>query len=226
MKKIDVRKIAVSAILVAVAFVATMLTAPVKVQFLSLDIKDAVLSIISLLFGPYYGIISVLAVSFLEFVTISATGWYGLVMNIFSSGTFVLVTGFIYKYKRSFSGAIISAVCTVFAVAAVMSLANYFITPIYMELMGLKAFLPPIEVLIPTLILPFNLAKATINASLMLLLYKPLTTALKKSKLVPSTSNEKYRFGIKSAILTVSSIIIIIATLAYLIIALNLGIAK
>ena len=60
MKKIEIRKIAVSAIIIAVAFVVTMLTASFKVQFLSLDLKDAVLSVIALLFGPYYGFISVI----------------------------------------------------------------------------------------------------------------------------------------------------------------------
>ena len=155
MKKTDIKKIAVSAIIIALAFVVTMLTASFKVQFLSLDLKDAVLSVISLLFGPYYGILSVLAVSLLEFVTISSTGWYGLVMNIISSGTFALTIGFIYKYKRSFTGAIIAAVCTMFSVTAVMLLANIFITPFYLELMGAPRSMA-IEML-PTVLLPFNL---------------------------------------------------------------------
>ena len=225
MKSAKIRNIAVSAMLIAVAFIATMITSSIKVQFLSLDIKDAVLSIVALLFGPVYGLISVAAVSCLEFVTISTTGWYGLVMNIFSSGTFVLVTGFIYKYKRSFSGAIIAAICTVFSVTIVMCLANYFITPIYMDIMGLTPFLPPIEVLIPSLILPFNLSKSIINCALMLLLYKPFTTALKKCNLLQSKSDAEYKFNLKSAVLTVVSVLIIIAVILYLILVLKLKIA-
>ncbi len=223
MKKIEIRKIAVSAIIIAVAFVVTMLTASFKVQFLSLDLKDAVLSVISLLFGPYYGFISVLAVSLLEFVTISTTGWYGLVMNIISSGAFALVIGFIYKYRRSFSGAIIAAVCTVFSVTTVMLLANIFITPFYLELMGAPKSLA-IEML-PTVLLPFNLCKSILNSSLMLLIYKPFTTALKKCKLIETTPNNKYKFNLKSAILTVVSLVIIVCVLIYMVLSLKLGLS-
>ena len=103
MKKIETKKIAVSAMLAAVAFLVTMLTAIFKVSgFLSLDLKDAVLSIIALMYGPFYGFISVIVVALVEFVTISTTGLYGLVMNILSSGTFALICGFIYKFKRNF----------------------------------------------------------------------------------------------------------------------------
>ena len=135
MKKIETKKIAVSAMLTAVAFLITFCTAMFKVGgFLSLDLKDAVLSIISLLYGPVYGFISVLVVSLVEFVTISTTGFYGLVMNILSSGTFAITLGFIYKYKRSFSGAIIASSCTVISVTSVMLLANIFITPLYFQM--------------------------------------------------------------------------------------------
>ena len=221
MKKTDIKKIAVSAIIIALAFVVTMLTASFKVQFLSLDLKDAVLSVISLLFGPYYGILSVLAVSLLEFVTISSTGWDGLVMNIISSGTFALTIGFIYKYKRSFTGAVIAAVCTMFSVTAVMLLANIFITPFYLELMGAPRSMA-IEML-PTVLLPFNLCKAALNSALTLLIYKPFTTALKKCKLVDTNNTVKYKFNIKSALLTVISLIIIICVIIYMVIGLNLG---
>lgn len=223
MKKSEIKKIAVSAIIIALAFVVTMLTASFKVQFLSLDLKDAILSVISLLFGPYYGVLSVLAVSLLEFVTISTTGWYGLVMNIISSGTFALTIGFIYKYKRSFSGAILAAVCSVFSVTAVMLLANIFITPFYLELMGAPKSMA-IDML-PTVLLPFNLCKATLNSAITLLIYKPFTSALKKCKLVETNSQVKYKFNIKSALLTVVSIIIIICVVIYMVLALKLGVA-
>ena len=223
MKKSEIKKISVSAIIIALAFIVTMLTASFKVQFLSLDLKDAVLSVISLLFGPYYGVLSVIAVSLLELVTISTTGWYGLVMNIISSGTFALTIGFIYKYKRSFSGAIIAAVCTVFSVTAVMLLANIFITPFYLELMGAPKSMA-IDML-PTVLLPFNLSKATLNSALTLLIYKPFTSALKKCKLVEAGSSVKYIFNIKSAILTVVSAIIVVLVIIYMVIALKLGLA-
>ena len=55
-----------------------------KVGFLTFDFKDAVISIISFLYGPLYGVFSAGIVAFMEFITISDTGAYGLIMNFLS----------------------------------------------------------------------------------------------------------------------------------------------
>ena len=90
--------------------------------FLSLDIKDAVIVLCALIFGPLSGVAIAIIVPVLELVTgFSATALYGLVMNILSSVTFCLVTGLIYKHKRSFYGAIVALVAGVFSVTAVLS---------------------------------------------------------------------------------------------------------
>ncbi len=215
MKSEHTKKIVVSAMLTAVAFIFTMLTSVLKVQgFLSLDLKDVALSIIALLYGPFYGIISVISVALVEFFTISSTGWYGLIMNALSSGTFVIVCGLIYKYRRNFSGAIIASVVTLISVTAVMLLANIFITPRYLHLIGAA---PTLEVaktivigMLPTVLLPFNLFKTLMNTSLMLLIYKPFTSALKRSGLLKNIKNEKYVFDRKSFILTVITVALLL----------------
>ncbi len=200
------KKIAVSAMLVAVAFLVTFLTSMFKVGgFLSLDLKDAVLSVIALLYGPVYGIISVFVVALIEFLTISTTGVYGLVMNILSSGTFALVCGLVYKHKRSFSGAIIASALTVVCVTAVMLLANIFITPLYFK-MPTQAVID----MLPTVLLPFNLFKSVMNASIMLLVYKPFITALRKIGVVKTSDKSGYKFDKKSILLTFSAVILII----------------
>ena len=207
MKKIETKKIAVSAMLTAVAFLVTMLTAIFKVGgFLSLDLKDAVLSMIALMYGPLYGFISVVVVALVEFVTISTTGLYGLVMNILSSGTFALVCGFIYKHKRDFWGAIIASSVTVASVTSVMLLANIFITPLYFQ-MPTQAVID----MLPTVLLPFNLFKTIMNASVMLLVYKPFTSALKVTGLLRTGDSKVYKFNKKSLVLTVCAIALIIA---------------
>lgn len=219
MKSEQIKKVAVSGMLIAVAFVFTMLTSMFKVAgFLSLDLKDVALSIIALLFGPIYGLISVTVVALLEFATISSTGWYGLVMNALSSGTFVLICGLIYKYKRSFSGAIIATSITVVSVTAVMLLANIFVTPHYLYLIGAA---PTLEVaknivmgMLVTVLLPFNLFKTIMNASIMLLIYKPFTSALKSAGLIKNATDRKYAFNKKSFILTIVTICLLIAAVA------------
>ncbi len=217
MNKFDTKKLTICAMLTALAFAVTLSTSFLKVSgFLSLDFKDAIISVTSLMFGPVYGMISVLAVALFEFVTISSTGLYGFVMNILSSGTFALITGFVYKYKRSFSGAVISAISCVIAVTSVMLLANIFITPLYFQM-------PRAAVIdmLPTVLLPFNLCKSLLNSALMLLIYKPITVALKRTGLMPQGAASGYKFGLKSAILTVVSVVIIVLALLFVFIKLG-----
>ncbi|MBQ5900298.1 MAG: ECF transporter S component [Clostridia bacterium] len=211
MNKNNIKKLTVTAMLTAFAYLVTFLTAMFKVGgFLSLDLKDAVLSIVALLYGPLYGIMSVLCVAIVEFFTFSTTGWYGLLMNLFSSGVFVLVCGTVYKYKRNFKGALISAVLTVLAVTSVMLVANIFITPLYFGMPRATV----LDMLLP-LLLPFNLCKSVMNSSLMLLVYKPFTSALKKSGLIKSDS-AKYEFNKKTAVLTIATVVFIIIALLVL----------
>jgi riboflavin transporter FmnP len=116
-----------------------------------------------------------LLVPLLELPT-SETGVYGLIMNILSSTTFVVVASVIYKFKKTLLGAILALCAAALSMTAVMMLANLFITPYYM---GVEQTM--VVGLIPTLLLPFNAVKAVLNAALTLCLYKPVTRVLKKS---------------------------------------------
>ena len=152
-----------------------MLLIKIPVSFLTLDLKDAFIVLCSLLFGPLSGAIIAILVPFFEMITVSGTGVYGFIMNVLSSLTFALVTGFVYRYRKTMTGAIVALSSGVFAVTAVMMLANLLITPYYIG--GSPA---DVAALIPKLLLPFNLVKATLNAAIVLLLYKPLSRILKK----------------------------------------------
>ena len=211
-----IKKIVMIAMFSAIAFVTTVLCGyfPKVAGFLSLEVKDAVIVLCSLLLGPLSGFVIAILVPIVESFTISATGWYGLIMNALSSATFVLVTSTIYKYKRTFYGAIAGLLAGIFSVTAVMLLANLFITPLYLRYMlSVPATMNTVVEMIPTILLPFNFIKATLNAALVLLLYKPVSTALKKMRVLECTesivaknTNSKYR----SAVVTAISIVIIV----------------
>jgi len=62
----------------------------------------------------------------------------------------------------------------------VMLLWNYLITPIYQ---GVPRDV--VAAMLPTVFLPFNLAKGGMNMAATLLLYKPVVTALRRAGLVP-----------------------------------------
>lgn len=211
----NIKKLTVTALFCALAFLMTFVFR-FKVGFLTFDFKDAVISILSLLYGPVYGVISAGVVAFLEMISVSDTGPYGLIMNFISSATFALACGTVYKFKRTFSGAIISVVTAVITVTAVMMVANIFITPLYM---GVGR--GDVIALIPTMLLPFNLAKAIINATSLLLIYKPVTSALKRTGLVISDGGKKFEFSKKSVCLAIVSAVILVLAVAFVIIKLG-----
>ncbi len=217
MRTKNLRQISVVAVFSAIAFLLTFFF-KFKVSFLTFDFKDAIIAIVSLTFGSVYGVASAGVVAFLEFLSVSDTGLYGLIMNFISSGTFALIFGSVYKYKRTFQGAILSAVLSAVGVTAVMMLANYFITPYYMGVSRGEVL-----ALIPTLLLPFNLAKTVINAASTLILYKPVTNALKRVGVLEGKSTEKHIYNKKSLILTVVSLIVIIIAVLFVIFYLNGG---
>ncbi len=212
--KIDVKKIAVIGVLCALAYLCTFLL-HFKVMFLTFDFKDAIIAVSGLMYGPLAGLFSSLIVALTEFVTFSDTGVYGLIMNFLSSAAFSAVGGFIYKYRRTFSGAIFSGVASVFSVVAVMMLANLFITPLFLH--------QPREAIIdlmPTVLLPFNLIKSVINASLTLLIYKPVTKAFGRLGLT-ERKQQKAGSGLRTVILTLCCLVVAAISVLIFIFVLN-----
>lgn len=198
----NIKKMTVIAVLCAIAYLVSFIF-PFKVSFLTFDLKDAIIAIASLMYGPLAGLISSIIVPFLEFITTSETGVYGFIMNFLSSAAFSVTAGFIYKYKRSFSGAIFAMLSAVLAVTAVMLLANLFITPYYIGMTDIGAARSAVVDMIPTLLLPFNLIKSVVNASLTLLIYKPVTAAFARMRLVEKKVYSKGA-GTRSVILMLS----------------------
>ncbi len=213
----NLKKMTAAAMLCALAFVLTYVKIPV--MFLSLEIKDSVIVLCTLLFGPLYGLSIAVIVPLLELLTHSTTGMYGLIMNMLSSVTFSLVAGLIYKYKRSFYGAIASLVSGVFAVTAVMVLANLLITPYYLTyVIGTPFTVSDVAALLPKLLLPFNLVKATLNGAIVLLLYKPLSQVLKRLGFLPrkqaTEEGSKSHHVLRSVLVTVIALVCIAASFA------------
>ncbi len=209
MKSSNIKKLSVTAMLCALSYIC-MFVFKFKVGgFLTFDLKDAVLSVIAFLYGPIYGMVSAVLVAFFEFISVSETGVYGLIMNSLSSVVFAGICGTYYKYRHTLLGAVLGSIAAVFGMTAVMLVANIFITPAYMSL-------PRNEVIaiIPTLLLPFNLIKGVINASITMIIYKPVTSALKKVGLSggSATKTDLKKFiplAIGALILLVAAIVII-----------------
>ncbi len=180
--KQPIYRMVILALFVALAY-ATMFVFRFNVTFLTFDLKDVFLTIGGLLLGPLAAVVMSLLVAVLELITVGDTGFYGFVMNFASSAVFTSVCALVYKYRKRLSGAVIGLAAAVLSMTAVMMLLNLIVTPLYMS--GTTA--GDVAKMIPTLLLPFNLTKATFNAALVLLLYKPVSRALHASKLLLKT---------------------------------------
>ncbi len=212
MKKEKIVKASVTGVFCALAFIMTAVLR-FKVAHLSFDLKDTVIAVVSLMYGPLYGIVSAGIVAFLEFFSVSDTGFYGLIMNFLSSATFTFLVGIVYKYKRTFSGAIIGVCSSVIGVCVIMSLANILITPLYIPTVDSKAVIA----MIPTLLLPFNFCKAVINAAATVAIYKPVRGVLKKAGAVKTIETNNDTNKTKSFVTFFIAILVIIVTVILLI---------
>ena len=207
---VDVKKIASIAMISALAFLARLVF-KIPVSFLTFDIKDTVIATGGLVFGPVSAVVISLLVSLIEMI-ISETGPIGFIMNFISSATFAGVAALIYKFKRTFNGAIIGLFSSVAATTAVMLLMNLLLTPIYQSV--------PVEVVIdmlPTLFLPFNFAKTLLNAAVVMLVYKPVVVALRKAKIIEGKAMD-IKFTKQSLVtIIVSSVSLIAAVVIFVI---------
>jgi len=185
-----IRNVCGIAIFAALAFVVALVcnVIPPIQGFLSLDVKDAVIAIASFIYGPVSAILISFIAAFIEFVSFSTTGWYGFVMNFVSSAIFSLTASLIYRKLRSINGALASFFAAIIATTGAMLLLNIFVTPIYLAspYVGMPPEVAKSEVMkmLPNILLPFNASKALLNSAVAMLLYKPLTVALAKAKLI------------------------------------------
>ena len=194
------------ALFCALAYVA-MLLIHFPVSFLTLDPKDAIITLCGLCFGPIWALISSFVVALAEMFTVSSTGPYGLLMNFMGTAAFSVTVSLIYKWKKNLAGAILGLVSGVFAMTAVMLALNLLVTPHY-----LHVDVSVVRGMIPTLLLPFNLVKAVFNAALVLLLYKPVSAALQKIGFLPK-SNAKLRFDRRTILVMIASFVLIAAAM-------------
>lgn len=186
MKKINIKTLVLLAMLAAVSFLLVASVRIPVVLFLSYEPKDVVIAIGGFLLGPMASFLISLIVSFVEMITISATGPIGAVMNLLSSCSFACTAAAIYKRKRTLGGAILGLAVGSAAMIGVMLLWNYLITPLYMTGTSRSDVA---DMLIPVF-LPFNALKAGFNTALTLLLYKPLVGALRKTGLIEMRQNK------------------------------------
>lgn len=192
-KKINVRVLCGMAMFTALAVVAAAVTKWITVAHLTFDAKDAVITVAAYIYGPISGIVISLVSATVETLTMGGgTGWYGFMMDFLSSATFSFIASGIYYKKRDVNGAVLGLLAATVGNVGVMLLLNTFVAPLYF---GLPIFAPYVMNMLPTLVLPFNLAKGLMNSAIAMFLYKPTVVALRRAKLTEGGSKDGLTFN-------------------------------
>ena len=176
------RKLTTIAMLCAISYVVMLFGRIPMVMFLKYDPKDVIITIGGFIYGPMMSAIISVCVSVVEMVTASDTGIYGLIMNVVSTCAFACTACAVYKYKRTFFGALSGLILATLFMTGVMLLWNYYITPLYMNTSR-----EVVATMLVPAFLPFNLIKGSLNAALTMLIYKPVVSGLRKANLIPAS---------------------------------------
>lgn len=206
--KLNLQKIVGIAMFASLAFVVSLVFR-FPVMFLTFDAKDAIITLAGFIFGPISALITSLLAATIE-LSISDTGIYGFIMNFTSSAVFSFTASIIYKYKRTFFGSVAAFYSASIILTLTMMGMNVLVTPYFM---GVERSV--VIDMLPTLFLPFNLAKALMNSAISMLLYKPVITSLRRAKLIKTADGalSRSKGGFFNRF-TVYTLIIGISTLA------------
>ena len=190
-------KLAVTAMLSAVAFVLMFIEFPIPAlipSFVKLDISDLPELLAAFSMGPLYGV-AVALVKNLLFILLHGTSsaYVGELFNFLMGSVFAFSAGFIYQRKKSRQSALIGSIVGAALMALISVPLNYFVVyPAYVVLYQMpleaivgmyQAILPAADSLWKCLLIfnvPFTFCKGMIDVALCFLIYKPLSPLLHK----------------------------------------------
>lgn len=193
MKKINLRALVVSALMGTVGFVLMVLEfgIPLVPNFIKFDVSELPALIASFAFGPLYGVMVCFIKNVLH-LFITNTAGVGELANFLMGCFLVVPAGLIYRRKKGRGSALVGALIGSVAMGFACVLINYFITyPIYYKIMipeevilnAYRAILPAVNSIFESLLifnLPFTTAKGIIVSLFCFLIYKKLSSILKR----------------------------------------------
>lgn len=171
------RQLVTMALLCAIGVLLSFIEFPLlpSVPWLMYDASAMPAMVCGFAFGPGAGFAVGLVCAVLHGILFADVS--GAFMNILVVAGLVLPAAFMYRKMHTMKGAIIGLVLSVIAATIMAIIGNLIVTPLYLGV-PLDAV---IEMIIPILI-PFNLAKATINSILTIIVYKSISNLITPKK--------------------------------------------
>ena len=188
-KKVNVRKIAMTAILSAVATVLMFISfsLPIIPSFIKLDFSELPALLAAFSMGPVSGVV-VCFIKNLVNLAMSTTGGVGELCNFLMGVTFVVPAGLLYKFRKDRWGALWGSLLGAVIMAAMSFPINLYISyPAYTVAYGLtipqilgmyQAINPAVETLAQALLwfnVPFTFFKAACDVAITFAVYKRIS---------------------------------------------------
>ncbi|KRN29437.1 membrane protein [Lactobacillus selangorensis] len=188
MQQTNTRRLIGIAMMAACSYVLLFLAFPILPLFswLKVDFSDVVVLISTFLYGPWGGIITAFLRSLLYFITSGANlpAFIGDAAGFIASVVYVLPIYWLFKRRPNWQGRFTGYVLGTISLTVVMSLLNYWlITPLYMQVIGLKLGMPLAKYILFG-VAPFNLVKGILVAVVFAILYVRLVPWMKRHQSV------------------------------------------
>ncbi|MEG0115887.1 MAG: ECF transporter S component [Hydrogenoanaerobacterium sp.] len=190
-KKLNIRKMTMTAMLAAVATVLMFFSfsVPLMPSFIKLDFSELPALLAAFTFGPASGIMVCLVKNLVNLL-FKTKGGVGELSNFILGALFVFPAGFIYKKMRTRTGAILGAMVGSVVMAVLSVITNFYIVyPVYTAFLPMEAILgmyrainPNIKGLWDALIIfnmPFTFLKGLCSVVVSFFIYKPLSPILR-----------------------------------------------
>jgi riboflavin transporter FmnP len=192
-RKAMIRRITVTAILTAMAFVLMYLEVPLPLMppFLKFDFSEIPVLVGAFALGPVWGIVIELLKNLIHLPFGSSAG-VGELSNFILAAFFVIPAGLIYQKSKNKKGALIGSLVGALVMALVSFPSNlWFVYPAYVKVYGMpmeaiigmySAILPSVTTLPKALLVfnvPFTLVKGLIDVLFTFLIYKRISPLIK-----------------------------------------------
>ena len=109
-RRMDTKKMAILAMMAALAYVVMLVGRVPIVLWLKYDPKDVVIAIAAFIYGPMAGVGISIVDSLIEMLTASDTGIWGFIMNVLSTCSLVVPAALIYHRHHTIKGAVLGLI--------------------------------------------------------------------------------------------------------------------
>ncbi len=193
MKNTKIKYIVKIALLSALSVIIMLLEFPlpfIAPDFYELDLSESVIMMGGFALGPAAAVLMEFMKNLLNIlINGTTTGFVGEFANFVTGCCFTVPAALIYKYRKSFKGALVGMAVGIVSLAIVGGLINYFIMlPMYSSFIPLDAiidagaaitgFIHDKFTFVLFAVVPFNIVKGLLCSLIALLLYKRLSKIL------------------------------------------------